>query len=230
MEALAYIIRCIFMLFVTWSSLRLIGKKSITNMTSYDLAAVMLLTTVAAEPLVYKIASKATVGVATITIITIIIGVISLKEYFYNVDVTPVVLVADGKIIKDELKRSHINISLLMSELRVQGYSNLSDVAYAILEPNGKLSVIPTSQSRPVQPSDMAMVTSPVRLSFPIIVDGKLKEQNLSFAKKDKGWLMEQLKMWGVRHIEDVLFAQIDSSGNLYIDLKDKNINLPDIF
>lgn len=110
MEILAYVIRCIFTFLVTWTSLRLIGKKSIANMTSYDFAAVMLLTSIAVESLVYEIASKATVGVITIAIITVIIDALSLKKHFYNVDLAPIILVADGKMIKETLKRSRINI------------------------------------------------------------------------------------------------------------------------
>lgn len=67
----------------------------------------------------------------------------------------------------------------------------------------------------------MSMTTSPVKLSFPIIIDGRLKEQNLVFSKKDKDCLMDQLKMCGVAEIEDVIFVQMNSSGNLYIDLKE---------
>lgn len=76
-----------------------------------------------------------------------------------------------------------------MAVLRLQGHQNLSGVAYAIFELSGKLSVVPTNQSRPVQSSDMATVTNPVRLNFSIIMDGKLKEQNLVFSKKGKNWL-----------------------------------------
>ena len=229
MEIFVYITRCVFMLIVTWTGVLLIGKKSIANMTSYDLSAIMLLTTVAAEPLVYKIVSKASVGVAAITITTILLGYLSLKEYFYNIDAQPVVIISNGKIIRAALKKSRMNIPLLMSELRVQGYQDLSSVAYAILEPNGKLSVIPTNGSRPVQPTDMGFPTAPVRISFPVIIDGKLQEQNLTFSNKDEKWLIDQLKICGAANIEDVLFAQMDSKGNLYIDLKKKKMNLPNM-
>lgn len=218
------------MFLVTWAGIRLIGKKSIANMTSYDLASLMPLTSVAAEPLVFKVSSKAAVGVATITVLAILIGYLSLQEYFYNLDISPTILVSNGKILKKELSKARMNIPLLMSELRVMGYQDLSEIAYAILEPNGKLSAIPVSQNRPLRPSDMNILTSPVKLSFPIIIDGKLKESNLKFLQKDKNWLMNQLNAWGVERIEDVLIAQIDSKGNIYIDLKEKIITLPNVY
>lgn len=230
MEFLAYVLRCIFMFLITWIGVHFIGKKSVANMTSYDLAALILITTVASGPIVYRTTSRTVVGVAIITVLSIAVGALSLVEWFNLKTSSPSVLVANGKIIEKELRKAHMNVPLLLSELRVHGYQDLSHVAYAILEPSGKLSVIPASQSRPLQPSDMTMTTSPVRLSFPIIIDGKLKESNLIFLKKDRNWLMDQLNICGVAKIEDVLVAQMDSSGHLYIDLKEKNIPTPQIF
>lgn len=125
-------------------------KKSIAEMTSYDLAAIMLLTTVAAEPLVYKIMSKATVGVFAILVATVFLGNLSLKKFFYNIDAKPTIVITEGKIIEKELKKSRMNVPLLLSELRIKGYQNVSDVKYAIIEPSGKLSVIPDPQASPV--------------------------------------------------------------------------------
>ncbi|WP_120170307.1 hypothetical protein [Thermohalobacter berrensis] len=82
MEIVVYMVRAVIMFLVSWTAVRAIGKKSVAEMTAYDLAGMMLLTTVAAEPLVYKIPSKATVGVATITITGYIIGNLALKNFF----------------------------------------------------------------------------------------------------------------------------------------------------
>ena len=74
MEILTYIVRCLFMLLVAWAAIRSIGKKSIAEMTAYDLAAIILIANIAAEPLVYKISSKAAIGVCAITLGVICIG------------------------------------------------------------------------------------------------------------------------------------------------------------
>nr|WP_243096929.1 DUF421 domain-containing protein [Thermohalobacter berrensis] len=133
-------------------------------------------------------------------------------------------------MLKKELKKVRMNIPLLISELRQKGYQKVADVEYAILEPNGELSVIPKAQARPVQPSDLAITPSPTVLSFPIIIDGKLNDENLKYLNKDKKWLMTQLKAFNVEKIEDVLLAQVDSTGQLYVDKRDKNVKLPYIY
>lgn len=217
MDFVAYSIRCIIMLLVTWTSVRLIGKKSISNMTSYDLAAIMLITTVAAEPLVYKIPSKATMGVMVLTVLTILLGVLSLKHFFYNIDSKPLLVVVEGHIQYKALKNSRMNIPLLMSELRIKGYQNIAEVKYAIIEPSGKISVIADSQSRPIQPRDMNIPTSPVSLSIPLVIDGKISNENLAFLQKDTEWLMSQLKAYSITNLKDVLFAQMDGQGNIHV-------------
>ncbi len=218
------------MLVVTWTGVRLIGKKSIAEMTSYDLAAIMLLTTVAAEPLVYKISSKATVGVFALVICTLGIGHLSLKKFFYNIDTKPAIVVVEGKIIEKELKKARMNLPLLMSELRIKGYQNLSDIKYAIIEPSGKMSVIPKSQASPITPKEMGIPTAPVNLSFPLIIDGEVDNKNLNFLKKDRKWLLNQLKAFQVGDFNEVLLAQYDSSGQLFVNVKNREMETPNIF
>ncbi|UOQ45009.1 DUF421 domain-containing protein [Halobacillus salinarum] len=229
MEATAYITRCVFMLIVTWTAIRLIGKKSISNMTSYDLAAIMLITTVAAEPLVYKIPSKSTIGVITLTISTILLGFISLKKFFYNIDSLPVIVVANGSIVEKSLKNARMNIPLLLSELRLQGYQNIADVQFAIIEPNGKLSVVPKSQARPLQPSDIHLPPSSVSLSFPLVIDGKIIHENLAFLNQNEAWLMSQLKAFTVTTLNDVLLVQMDGQRQMQVIKRDGNIKAPNV-
>ena len=222
MEILIYILRCLFMLLVTWAAIRSIGKKSIAEMTAYDLAAIILLANIAAEPLVYKIPSKAAIGVFAITLATVFIGWLSLRRFFYNVDNKPSVVVYRGQILDRVLRKNRLNIPLLLSELRAKGYQNLSDIAYAIIEPNGKLSVIPRAEARPLTPKDMNLPVSPVNLSYSLILDGKVNHANLANPlKKDMDWLTKQLEKLNATDPREILIAQIDSSGQMYVVAKD---------
>ncbi len=217
MSTVIYIFRCILMLCITWLGIRMIGKKSIAQMTGYELAGILLLSTVAAEPLVYKIASKATVGVLTLSLATLFLGWLSLKEKFYNIDSKPSIIISKGQILKNELKKNQMNLPFLMSLLRLKGYSKLSEVEYAIIEPNGNVSVIPKSQERPLKTKDMQIQTPYEGLSLPLIIDGRIIMDNLNYAKLDKKWLMNQLKTNGIQNAENVMVAELDSQGSLYI-------------
>ena len=226
---MAYIIRVIVMFLVTWTGIRLLGRKSLSEMTSYDLAALMLMTSVAAEPLVYKITSKAMVGVTTLVIISSIIGNLSLKRFYYKIDSKPTILILDGKIIEENLRKAEMNIPLLLSELRVQGCHDVSDVKYSYLEPSGQISVITKSSVSPVTPEVMGIVAPPIHLTFPLVVNGEVEQTNLNFLQKDKKWLLKQLKNHKVNNIEDILLAQYNTSGKLVINFKNEQIDVPEM-
>ncbi|KNY25671.1 DUF421 domain-containing protein [Pseudobacteroides cellulosolvens] len=219
MEAIIYIFRCVLVLLFSWFCVRVIGKKSISQLTSYDFTALMILANVAAEPLVFKVSSKAFLGSVTIAVVAVIIGRISLNKIFYNIDAKPDIIIVNGKIDKNALKRNRMNLPFLLSLLRLQGYTKVSDVEFAIIEPDGNLSVIPTSQSRPVTPNDLKIDTPYEGITLPLIIDGEIQYNNLKFAKLDKAWLKQEILKSGASKAEDIFLAELDTSGKLNIDL-----------
>lgn len=217
MSTVTYIFRCLLMLIITWVGVRIIGKKSIAQMTGYELAGILLLTTAAAEPLVYKIASNAAIGVLTISLATLFIGWLSLHNRMYNLDSKPSIVISKGQILKTELAKNKINVSFLMSMLRLQGYASYTEVEYAIIEPNGNLSVVAKSQERPVKPKDMQIQTPYEGLPLPLIIDGEILKENLSFGMLDEIWLKGELNKNGIINMKEVLLASLDSTGTLNI-------------
>ena len=226
---MAYIVRIIVMFIVSWMGVRLVGRKSISEMTSYDLAAVMLMTNVAAEPLTYKITSKSIVGIVAIALISSIVGRLSLKSFFYKMDDKPILMIVDGEIVEKGLKDAQMNLALLLSELRVSGYNNVSDIKYEYLEPSGSISIIPEAKSSPVTPEMMDIKVPPINLTFPLVVDGEVEQTNLDFLQKDRKWLEKQLKKQEIKNIENVFLAQYNTAGDLTINLKDREFDMPEI-
>lgn len=105
-----------------------------------------MMTTLAAEPLSYKIPTKALEGVIVIAVCIIMIGKLALNRKFYNADQKPSIVIVNGKINREELRKNNMNATFLLSVLRLKNYPRLSEVEYAFIEPNGQLSVIPRSQ------------------------------------------------------------------------------------
>ena len=161
----------------------------------------------------------------------VFIGWLSLRKGFYNVDAKPSILIANGKILREELRQNRMNIPFLLSLLRLQGYANLSAVEYAILEPNGNLSVLPKSQNRPVQPKDLQINTEYEGLALPLIMDGEIQYNNLKYAKLSTDWLYQEIKKAGAPNPEAIFLAELKSTGELYIDHKQQGkIMNPNIF
>lgn len=137
----------------------------------------------------YKIPSKATEGVLVLALCVVLLGKLSLSKKFYNADQKPSVVIANGKIDKDELKKNSMNMPFLLSQLRLKNVAKVPDVEFAIIEPNGQLSVLLKSQERAVKPKDMQIDTKYEGLALPLIIDGEIIYSNLKYANLDTNWL-----------------------------------------
>ncbi|NMB97763.1 MAG: DUF421 domain-containing protein, partial [Clostridiaceae bacterium] len=115
-------------------------------------------------------------------------------------------------------------INDLLEQLRTANISNIADVEFAILETNGQLSVIQKSQRRPVTAEDLKVSTKYEGLPLDLIVDGRVINKNLNKANLDKAWLKHQLLSKGINKFEDVFFASLDTTGELYIQEKNPSL------
>jgi uncharacterized membrane protein YcaP (DUF421 family) len=216
---LVYTARSLVMILATWLICNFIGKKSLAQFTPYDVAILFIISNVISQPLVNKDLFKTAFGVILLALIILIISKLSLRRQFYGIDGMPSVLIANGKIIKEELVRNHMNIYTLLSMLRVQGYNKIADVNYAMLEPGGQISVVPKSSARPPNTTEMNLNVPDEGLTFAVIVDGKINIQILPFVKIDEIWLLNELQKLYMAKPKDVFYAEVDSNKTLYANL-----------
>lgn len=220
-----YVIRTFLVGIIAFLVGRYMLKRTINQLTAYDFAVIWILGALTVAPLLDGEISFTyiIVPLATLFFWHYMITLISLKNrnlsLFFNGK--PLILIDDGKIIRKNLKKHFINIDLLMSELRVKNVFDISEVKYAILEPNGHFSIIKKESHRPVNPTDLKLTAKPVDLPLVIISDGKLFEENLTNSGVDKEWLMNNLAMYNVYDITNIYLATIDNSKKLYISKKD---------
>jgi uncharacterized membrane protein YcaP (DUF421 family) len=164
-----------------------------------------------------------TAGVVVVTFgaLAILTSFISLKSLRFRklVDSKPVVVIARGEMVRPNMDRLRLTTGMLTSLLREKSAFEVADVEYAIMENDGKLSVLLKSNRQPATPFDLHIATPYRGLACEIIIDGSLMAENLKTAGKDEAWLMDRLKEKGIQRIQDVFYASTDSSGNLYITL-----------
>ncbi|MEW5762972.1 MAG: DUF421 domain-containing protein [Bacillota bacterium] len=132
----------------------------------------------------------------------------------------PTVIIHNGKILENNMARMRYNMDNLMMQLREKGYFNIGDVEFAVLEPNGELSVLPKSQKRPVTPADLNLPTQYEGMVTELVVDGVIIEQNLRQNNLNEEWLLGELQKQGVHSLNEVAYAGLDANGNLYVDRK----------
>lgn len=135
-------------------------------------------------------------------------------------DGQPIILVKKGRILRDALKKERLNIDDLTMMLRTNNVFSIMDVDYAILEPNGDLSVLKKQEKDSVTKSDMSI--APVQRQYvptAIIIDGKLIAKNLEEIGLTVEWLNETLSNLNVNNIKDVLYAEIQEDGKLHVQV-----------
>lgn len=136
----------------------------------------------------------------------------------------PVVLIHRGQLVRDNLRRAKVNIDVLMMLLREKGYFSYNDIDYAILEPTGNLSILPTVASQSASKEDL--VRKPDLSGegqgpyLEIVVDGDVDGDKLLESGHDDIWLEQQLQDLGVRDVKKVLYFAINKEGEVMFDLK----------
>ncbi|WP_079708402.1 DUF421 domain-containing protein [Paraliobacillus ryukyuensis] len=194
---------------------RLMGKREIGELSLLDVVIFIMV----AEIAVFTIEDpkrqllEAIIPVVLLVIIQRFIAWVSLKSKWFRdwFEGKPSVIVNQGKIDEYEMKKQRYNLNDLMQQLREQGTKSIEDVAFAILEPSGKLSVFEKNQE------------DSSRYILPLIMDGEIQQESLKKLHQSTEWLMEQLKTKGYSTTQAISFCSVDQQGNWYVDLKDEH-------
>ncbi len=225
---LVTLLRTIILYILVVLALRFMGKRQIGQLQPSELVIAMMLSELAAIP-VENVGTPLLTGV--IPIFTLIIAeatfsFLTLKSRKVRkiLSGSPTILIAKGKIVEKEMERLRFNIDDLMEELRTNGYPNVMDIEYAIIESNGSLSVIPKSNKRPVTPEDLNITPPYEGIPFLLVVDGVLNQTAMNDAGVNTEWLLENLKLYDIHDISDVFIASVDYTGKFYVQKKTKKV------
>ncbi len=233
-EALVEIVRALIAFFTLLIFTRLLGKQQMSQLTFFDYVLGITVGSIAAS-LTTDLTSKAWphwVGLTTWIIAVLAVQWVTLKWRYAAkyVDGEPTVVIMNGKIMEDAMKKIRYRVSDLTEQLRDKGVFDISQVEFAVLEVSGKLTVLKKAQHQPLTPKDMNMKTKYKGISTEIIYNGVVVENNLKQVKKDRKWLETELKNQGIKDISEVFYAELETSGKLYVDkYKDKIKNKTDI-
>ncbi|MGN1202601.1 MAG: YetF domain-containing protein [Eubacterium sp.] len=201
------------------------GKRQIGELQPSELVVAIMISDLATVPMesVDIPLLSGIIPVLTLIMAEVITSYLSLKSKLVRKFIIgqPSVVIYDGKINEQELERLRFNLDDLLEELRLNGCHDISDVAVAVIETSGKLSVIPRDKARPVTVEDMKL-TDVRRDGLPctVIADGQLNEYELKRSGKTKDELTDELKKHGAKSIREVFIASIDAEGELFVQLK----------
>ncbi|TFE23495.1 DUF421 domain-containing protein [Cohnella luojiensis] len=142
------------------------------------------------------------------------------------IDSKGTVLIKDGKVLEDNLKKERLSTDDLMEQLRKKTVFKVADVEFAVMEPSGDINVLLTRENQPLTPKHLGIKVSPEQEPQAVIMDGKIMDEPLATLGLSREWLNTELEKLGAA-IENVFLGQVDSYGQLYVDLYDDQIKVP---
>ena len=211
-----------FIIFVAgYLFLRITGKKAVSQMNTIDLLYIFVLTNIISTPVETSNVWKSLIYAGIVVILYKIILRLSLHNQLrWLLYERPIVLIRNGDIDRKGLKKAKMPLNELLSNLRVKGYTDTQNIAFAAMEETGNISVIPKSQYRPVQPNDLNLKVKKEYLPIPLIMDGQIIYHNLKYLQLNQGWLMNEVDKKGEK-VENIMLATFLENGTLFIDNKE---------
>ncbi len=200
---------------------KLLGKKQIAQLEFIDYTVGISLGSIAAEmatntetPFYYFL-----IAMTIFFALALLVAIVGRKCTFLKrvLKGKPITLVYEGKINYKELKKSKIDVNDLLSMLREKGFFDITDVAYAVFEPSGELSVMPVGAQKPLVMEDLDK--SKIRkasLSNVLIVDGDISYSGLSEIDKDEQWLFDRLKVKSKDDLKNIILAVYDEQSDSF--------------
>lgn len=210
--------RTIFLYLVLILVIRLMGKRQIGEMEASEFVVTMLVANLAAIPMqdsgipLYS----GLVPILTVLGVELVLSCLTMKSVVFRRFLCgkPVILIENGKLLQDNLRRTRITLDELTGHLREKDVLDIRTVQYAILETDGNLSVFPYPKEQPASAKDAGIQVKPQYLPVTIIEDGYLSRENLEKAGKDDAWVRRVLEERGAQQ-RDTLLLTVDAGDKI---------------
>lgn len=203
---------------------KLMGNKQMSQLSMFDYINGITIGSIAAEMATalegdywQPLTSLVIYGAASFIISILCCKSVKMRRFMNG---RALILLEGGKLYHKNLLSARMDVDDLLIQCRNNGYFNLADVETAILETNGKISFLPRSEARPLNPADMSITPEQEKIAANVIMDGKIMEGNLRFTGKDEAWLKKQLHSQGIGSVRDVFLATVDGSDKLSVYVK----------
>ncbi|MCP1156380.1 MULTISPECIES: DUF421 domain-containing protein [Bacillus] len=226
------LIRITVSFLVLFALARLMGRKEIAQMTFFNFVSAIAIGSIAANLVLSPNVTirNGVIALAGWAAFTILMGYLDIKSRKARVflEGQPLIVIKDGKVMEDSLRKARLDIDALSALLRQKNIFSISDADYAVFETDGKLSVLKKEGKRPLTQSHAAQGNPVPKDAYPVgtavISDGQLVSQNLDGLNLSQEWIEDQLQQSGAS-LSDVFYAEVQQNGTLYVDYKDDQLH-----
>lgn len=231
-ETLRIIPRSLVSLIVLFLITKAIGKKQVSELSLFDYVIGISIGNFAAEMIMNFDNNyfNGIVAMITFGLVAWLVSYFTMKSMFLRRVIigTPTVLIQNGKIIEKNLRKMMIDVNDLLEQCRSNGNFDMNEIEYAIMEANGKVSILPKKEYSPLIVKDMNLKLERNDLVSNVIIDGKIMISNLENSGKEEKWLLKELKVKG-KNLEDVLLGTLDSNYKLILYERNKNLKVKNV-
>ena len=222
------VIRCIVAMTTLFFMTKLLGKKQVSELSLFDYVVGISIGNFASEMAINLEAEffNAMLAIVVFGVLAYIISILTLKslklrKFFIG---SPTILLEHGNLIYKNMKKSMIDVNDILSQAREMGYFDISEVEFAILEANGKISFLPKGEYKNINIKDMNLKIEKQGLCANVIMDGNIMNDNLNNIGKDEEWLLHELDVKG-KNVSDILLATVDINDKIVIFDRRKDID-----
>lgn len=229
-EWLEVVIRSLLFVVVLFLITKWLGKKQLSELSFFEYVVGITIGSIGAEVItgLEQNMFNGIIGIVVFAAIPFLAGLLSLKSKTFRdfIEGRATVFIKDGKIMEENLKKEKYTTDELLELLRKRDVFKVADVEFALLEPTGDLSVMLKKENQPLTPKDVNLTVASVKEPQTVIMDGEILDEPLSTIGRSRSWLKTEMEKQGVT-IENIFLGQVDSYGQLTIDLFDDKLQVP---
>lgn len=197
---------------------KIIGHKQMSQLDFFDYITGITVGSIAAE-LATELEEplKPFMAMVVYGVVSFFLSILTSKHQRLRkfINGTPSIIMEGGKIYRRNMKKAKLDLSEFMVMCRQQGYFNLDDIETAVFEYNGNLTILPKSDKRPANPSDLKIEAKQEYISTEVIMDGRVLMENLKRLNLDLKWLNSQIKVQGFSDAKEVFLGIYDNENQL---------------
>lgn len=217
---LTIFVRSIIVYLVLLVVMRLMGKRQLSELQPFEFAITLIIAELVSGPMAETSIplSYGIIPIFTLFIVHLFINKLSAKSQRLRrvINGSPMVIISPEGIDTRKLMQLDMNLDDLMDSLRASGYFNPSEIQYAILETNGKLSILPTPNSKPITAQDLEITVDEQDLPKILISEGKIMDNGLYMSGMSKNKILEILDKYKLK-IKQVFLMNINNENKFYI-------------
>jgi uncharacterized membrane protein YcaP (DUF421 family) len=214
------LIRTVILYLLIVVGVRLLGKRQIGQLEPSELVLALIIADLASVPMQDNGIPllSGVIPIVTLLAVSTILSVLTVRSIKFRALLCgrPSIVVENGVVQERELRKNRLTIDELLEELRGQGYGDFQAVKFAVLETNGRLSVLPFASEKPVTAAQMGLSPDEPGLPVILISDGRLLAHNLKGRGYETVWLHKQLAKYGLKTPEQAFLLTVDEGGNTY--------------